>query len=149
MITMINALARWATWIVWTHCCSNAHYYVITSTENTKWTLHEKKQITLFSVFCFCLFILFIFTACKSLYLKSSLFVCLFVPTAWNFCQVFSFLFYLFIYLFVLVTWFYFCFCFVFCLFLFFVPAFYILWLESKYFLLWYNLMLFGFIIKA
>ncbi len=29
-----QALARWATWIVWTECCSNAHYYVITSTAN-------------------------------------------------------------------------------------------------------------------
>ena len=26
-----QALARWATCIVWTDCCSNAHYYVITS----------------------------------------------------------------------------------------------------------------------
>ena len=33
-----RGLVRWAIWIVWTDCCSNAHYYVITSTANYEWT---------------------------------------------------------------------------------------------------------------
>ncbi len=46
-----RALARWATWLIWTNCCSTTHYYVITLTANcASTTLNKNKLITALKV---------------------------------------------------------------------------------------------------